>query len=100
MQRRLYKILEKRIYSYCDSHIGEKALFPFFVNLWPEIDSTITKKELADLTTKIIYKLKKKNVLEEIPKNFDNVYGMYKILKHDLLIPIEDIAKRKSKLLN
>ena len=70
------------IYSYCDENVGEKVLFPFFMNYWPEIDCKIQKKDLAFLTSKIANRLVSRKVLKEVEKDFENVYGMYKILRH------------------
>ena len=76
----------REIYSFCDENIGEKILFPFFMNLWPEIDCTIEKKDLAFHTSKIVSRLISKRILKEIPKSFDNAHGMYEILKHEKFI--------------
>ena len=75
----------RKIYSYCDNHVGERILFPFFMNCWPE-EMTIEKKDLARYTSKIVNRLILKNILKEIPKDFDNLYGMYKVLEHEKLI--------------
>lgn len=32
------------IHNYCDKHVGESALAPVFMNLWPNIYFEITKK--------------------------------------------------------
>ena len=71
----------REIYSYCDENIGERILFPFFMNCWPESDYTIQKRDLASLTSKIVNRLISEKVLKEVKKNFDNVYGMYEILR-------------------
>lgn len=76
----------RKIYSFCDDNIGEKVLFPFFMNCWSEIDCTIEKKDLAVHTSKIVSKLISENILKEVPKNFYNAHGMYEVLKHEKLI--------------
>jgi len=76
----------REIYSYCDNHIGKEVLFPFFMHCWPEIDCEIEKRDLAFHTSKIVGRLVLKGVLKEIPKSFDNVYGMYAVLEHKKLI--------------
>lgn len=70
------------VYSYCDNHIGEEVLFPLFINCWPE-EIIIKKKDLVIYTSKIVSKLISEDVLKEVPKGFDNVYGLYKILEHE-----------------
>ena len=76
------KQFEKKIYSYCDENVGEKFLFPIFVNFWPEENCLIRKKNLAMITSEIIENLINKNVLKEIPVEFGNGYGFYEVLKH------------------
>lgn len=73
----------RRIYSYCENHVGGEVLFPFFTNCWPEIDCTIEKKDLVSYTSEIVSRLTLKGVLKEIPKEFENFYGMYEILEHE-----------------
>ena len=76
----------REIYSYCDNHIGEEVLFPFFVNCLSEIECVIEKRDLVSYTSEIASKLILKNVLKEVPKKFENFYGMYKVLPHERLI--------------
>lgn len=77
---------KKEIYKYCDKNVGGSCLFLGFTHLWFSKKEKITPKDLAFLTSKIINDLIGKKVLVEIPKKFENVYGMYKILPHEKLI--------------
>ena len=75
-----YKLFKEKISDYLEIHKGEKVLFPVFVNLANRINFKETKKDLTTLTSKIINNLIKEGKLKEVPKKFENVYGMYKIL--------------------
>ncbi len=83
MNKDYVKFFAKKIYDYCDKHVGEKVLFPVFMNFWREDEYTIKKKDLACLTSKIIRELVSEKILKEIPKDFESVYGMYEILEHE-----------------
>jgi len=75
-----YNLFKNKISDYCKNNVGEKVLFPLFVNLSPKLEMKITPKNLTILTSKIINELIQEKRLKEIPKKFENVYGMYKIL--------------------
>ena len=79
-----YDLFVERIHGYCREHTGEKVLFPLFMNLWPELEISIEKKELAVYTSKAVNKLVSEKMLKEVPKErgFDNVYGLYEILRY------------------
>ena len=71
----------ENIYNYCDKHVGKSVLVPVFMNLWPNINFNITKKELAVLTSEILYSLIEKKVIKDVfEKKFENFYAMYEIL--------------------
>jgi hypothetical protein len=97
-----YAHFVREIYTYCDKHVDEKALFPVFVNFWDENGDSeyISKRDLTKLTSKIISKLLEKNVLLEIPKDIKshNPYGLYKILPHKDLMRYDEFAQKRSKL--
>jgi len=80
------KQFEKKGYSYCDENVGDKSLFPFFMDFWPHEDYLIRKRNLAVITSKIVENLINKKVLKEIPVEFGNGYGFYEVLKHRRLI--------------
>ncbi len=89
----------RNIYNYCDENIGEKILFPVFVNLWPENYCSISKKDLTEITSKLIKKLmnREEKILKDISnkKNFENVYGLYEILPHKELVRKNEVSDRK-----
>lgn len=101
--RKGYVHFVREIYSYCDSNVGERALFPVFANLWNENEDAtyITQKDLAVLTSQIISKLLEKKALMKIPRdeNFHTPYGLYKILPHENLRRYDDFAEKKMKLI-
>ena len=69
------------IYEYCESHAGENALFPVFVNLSSKLEMKITSQNLVILTNKLVNDLIKTGRLKEIKNNkFETVYALYKIL--------------------
>jgi len=76
----------RKIYNFCDEHFNEKFLFPLFVNFYPE-NKEYNKKDLTEFTSKIVFRLIKKGVLEEVSRdsNFHTPYGLYKILEHENL---------------
>ena len=78
----------QNIYRYCDSRIGEEALFLAFMNLYPSSGKR-NRKSLAKHTSRIINELVWNGVLKEIPKDpsFSTPYGLYKILNHKRIIP-------------
>jgi len=92
----------REIYTYCDKNVGEKALFPVFVNFWDENGDVeyVSRKNLAKLTSEIISRLLDKKVLMEIPKDnkSHNPYGLYKILPHENLMRYDEFVQKKSKL--
>jgi hypothetical protein len=100
--RKGYTHFVREIYTYCDKHINEKALFPVFVNFWDENGEAehTSKKDLAILTSKIISRLLEKKVLIEIPKyeRFHVPYGLYKILPHEDLMRSDELFEKRSKL--
>jgi hypothetical protein len=102
--RKEYIHFVREIYSYCDRHIGEEALFPVFVNLWHENgeESYIAKKDLAVFTSNIISHLLDKKVLSVIHSNTSpkDAYGFYKILPHEDLMRYNPLIDKKMKLLN
>ena len=77
---------KKCMYKYCDNNIGEKLLFPAFTNLYSQLKHEIAPKNLGVLTSEIVNDLIKRKVLIEVPKEFENLYGMYEILFHKRLI--------------
>ena len=92
---------ENKILNYCDEHIGEKVLFPLFVNFWLEENCHLDKKNLVIITSDILKSLVEKNVLEEISveesvrnKEFENGYTLYEILKHRKLVYTNKKFKR------
>ena len=87
------KEFRENIYRYCDNHVKEKVLSTVFNNLWIQSVQEISPQDLEILTNGIINdlgkdNLKRKKVLEEIPKPYDLdvPYGMYEILPHERLI--------------
>ena len=78
---------KKEIYEYCDNNVRKRILFPGFTSLWTlSRKERITPKDLALLTSEIINSLVKEKILIEVPKKFESVYGMYKILPHKKLM--------------
>ena len=90
----------KEIYSYCDLNQCREVLFPVFMNLMQENDNNITRNDLAVLTSKIVHKLIEKNVLRDVPNEFENVYGTYRILEHKNLVRHGGFIDKKMKLLS
>ena len=84
------------IYEYCDLNVGDKVLFPFFMNFYPESGKR-NKKSLARYTSKIVNELVWEGVLGDISnqKKSSNPYGYYVVLKHENLLEWEDSSKRK-----
>jgi len=101
--RKGYVHFVRGIYTYCDKHVGEKALFPVFANFWDENGEVehVSRRDLAILTSKIISRLLDKNILMEIPKDdrSQNSYGLYEILSHETLVRHDDIDEKRMKLL-
>jgi len=108
--RKDYIHFVREIYSYCDENIGEKVLFPAFMNLWDENGeaSYISRKDLAVLTSKIISRLlnkdkkkKREKILRVIHSNYKlhDAYGFYKIRSHKNLMHYTDLTEKKMKLL-
>lgn len=83
---KLKEQFRKCICKYCDNNIGEKLLFPAFTNLYSQLKHEIAPKNLGVLTSEIVNDLIKRKVLIEVPKEFENLYGMYRILPHKRLI--------------
>jgi hypothetical protein len=99
MQKGYYHFV-REVYSYCDENRGEKALLPVFVNLWEE-EFKIDKKDLTAMTSRIINRLVKKEVLIEIPKygGFHVPYGLYEILNYEEnLTRQDDLSQKRTKL--
>jgi hypothetical protein len=80
------KYFEKKILSYCDENVGDKSLFLFYMNFWPEESYHLEKRKLAKISSKLVEKLINKKVLKEIPVKFESGYGFYEVLKHRRLI--------------
>jgi hypothetical protein len=100
--RKGYVHFVRGIYTYCDKHVGEKALFPVFTNFWDENGEAehVSRRDLAILTSKIICKLLERKVFVEIPKDtkFHTPYGLYKILPHENLMRYDELFEKKSQL--
>ena len=87
------KQFKENIYKYCYGNIGKEVLFTGFSYLWPFLKKEeeevrkrpIAPKDLAVITSKIINDLIKQKIIIEVPKKFENVCGMYKILPHEKL---------------
>jgi len=87
------KQFKEDIYRYCYANIGKEFLFTGFSHLWPlltkeEEDARkrpIVPKDLVVITSRIVNDLVKQEIIIEIPKKFENVYGMYKVLSHEKL---------------
>jgi hypothetical protein len=78
---------KREIYEYCDNNVRKRILFTGFTFLWAlSGKERITPKDLALLTSEIINSLVKEKILIEVPKKFESVYGMYKILPHEILM--------------
>lgn len=88
---------KEKIFFYCDScEVNSEVLFPVFMELWPESDKlSISRKDLASLTSNILNELIDKGVLCINGKKSDNVYAFYKILPHKDLINYEGFINKK-----
>lgn len=91
------EIYKRRIYLYCDEHIGYEVLFTSFTHLWPvpqkgeETNSNynITPQDLTRLTSEIIIDLQHRGIVKEVEKPgeiFETFYPMYQITEHKRLI--------------
>lgn len=87
------EIYKESIYDYCNKNQGEKILSTGFNVLWPLPDKdnpinraySITPKDLAVLTDKIIRELVNEKVLKKAkrPKDTYHPYEEYKILDNN-----------------
>jgi len=85
------KQFKESIYEYCYDNIGKEVLFTAFTHKWPLLTKEeeeagkrpIAPKDLAVITSRIVNDLvKQKIIIEVVPKEFENVYKMYKILPY------------------
>ena len=80
------EIFKEKICNYCKDNIGEKILFTGFTHLWPLPEKEISPKDLAILTSKILYDLNKgkRIIIKEVskPEEFSIPYAMYEILSY------------------
>jgi hypothetical protein len=95
---------KEEIYFYCDYNVSSNVLFPAFVNLWPENSGqnvSLSKKDLAIITSKILWELVNKGILIEMPKDdkSHNPYGLYKILPHENMMKYNPFIEKKMELI-
>ncbi len=86
------KQFKENIYEYCYDNIGKEVFFTAFTHKWPLLTKEeeagkrpIAPKDLAVITSRIVNDLVKQKIIIEVPKKFENVYEMYKILPHEKL---------------
>ena len=98
------KKFKEEIYFYCDCNNESEALFPAFVNLWPENTGEkrcLSGKDLAILTSSILNGLVEKGVLELMP-NYEeshSPYPLYKIKAHENLMKYDAVTEKKMELI-
>ncbi len=103
-----YDNFKEVIYRYCDDKVGKKVSEQVFEFLYFQNDSSVDKREIKGLVSKIVKDLVKEKILKEVPKEpieksesngmyeVENGYGRYEIFPYKESVEKEFSLKSSS----